>query len=796
MNPTPARGPEWLIGGDEAAAPLDDQIALLAAICDSSESVMFAKDLQGRMRFVNPAALALIGKRREEVIGRTDAEFLADPDIARQVMDNDRRILESGAATEIEEVVPLPDGTPRVWLSRKVPYRDAQGGVVGLLGISTDITERKRTESALRQSEERFRSVVESLSEGLMIFDPAGDLIYQNPASLRIHGFAPDQDGRLDRDQVPATWQAWDETGRLIAFEEWPVSRVFRNERFQGQVLHVRRVETGQEFYASYNGSPVHDADGKLSLGFITIRDISEEVRAQAALRESEELAHASLDAAQLGTWRHDLRSGEILFDARAAEHYGFPAGRATIPEVLGKVHQDDRAILQTAVEDALGAQDSGRYAIEYRMVQPDGRIRWLAVHARLRFEGEGVHRRPVAGFGTSQDITGRKQAERALHEANARLLEADQRKTDFLAVLSHELRNPLSPIRSSVYVLEHAMLSEDRARRALSVIDRQTQHMARLVDDLLDVTRISRGKFVLQRQGLDVTALARETAEDHREAFATSGIELALEIADGPLWVDGDPTRLAQVMGNLLSNAAKFTPRGGRTVLWVSAESQCAVIRVCDTGIGMTPGTLEHAFEPFVQASQNIARTHGGLGLGLALVKGLTEMHGGSVEAASAGEGQGSELTVRLPVARQAVPQVRGEAQRSLSPGALRVLIIEDNVDAAEMLKEALALTDHEVVAVAFSGLEGIEAARKHRPDVVLCDLGLPGLDGFGVARQLRGDDDERLRGVFLVALSGYALSEDVSKAKRAGFDHHMAKPPSVERLLKLLAEVAARRQ
>jgi PAS domain S-box-containing protein len=783
-----------VLTGGAAEGALRERTALLSAIVDSSSDVIYAKDRAGRLRFANPATLALIGKRADEALGKTDAEFLENADAAREVMSNDRRIMETGIGSAFEEVVPLPDGTPRVWLSRKVPYRDRAGVVVGLLGLSTDITDRKQADSALRQSEERFRSVVANMSEGLMMFDPDGNLIYQNPASLRIHGFEPTGDGRMAREQVPVTWEAWDEGGRKIAFDEWPVSRVFRHESFQGQVLRVRRLETGREFHASYNGSPVYDADGKLAVGFITIRDLSDEVQAQAALRESEELARASLDAAQLGIWRHDLRSGAITFDARAAEHYGFPGGRATMEEVLSRVHPEDVARLRDAVAAELGPSGSGHYAIEYRTLGPAGDVRWLSVQARLRYEREGDGRRPVAGFGTSQDITHRKRAEQALTEANARLREADQRKNEFLAVLSHELRNPLAPIRTSVYLLEQSPNDDPRVQRAVAVIDRQTRQLARLIDDLLDVTRIGRGKITLQRRVVDLAVLAREAFDDHHDAFARHGVELALELPEYPVTVNGDPTRLAQVIGNLLSNSVKFTSPGGRTTLSVRQEHAIAVVRVHDDGVGMSPETLAHIFEPFVQASQTIERTRGGLGLGLALVKGLVELHGGTVDASSAGEGRGSELTVRLPLSNGVRPDNDSERALRRAPVAkpLRVLIVEDNIDAADMLRAALELSGHEVVAVAHTGPEGVAAAHAHEPDVVLCDLGLPELDGFGVARALRGAESARVRSAFLVAVSGYALAEDVAKAKAAGFDRHLAKPASLPKLASLLGEVA----
>jgi PAS domain S-box-containing protein len=386
-------------------------------------------------------------------------------------------------------------------------------------------------------------------------------------------------------------------------------------------------------------------------------------------------------------------------------------------------------------------------------------------------------------------DITERKRAEKALQEANDRLVEVDRRKNEFLAVLSHELRNPLAPILNSVYILERAPAGGDQAIRARQVIDRQAQHMARLIEDLLDVTRISRGKIVLQRERLDVNAIARRTAEDHHEVFARNGVHLEIVTGGKPIWVDGDRTRLAQVIGNLLINAAKFTPRGGKTVLAVEESARHGVIRVRDNGAGMSSATLEHIFEPFVQAAQTIERTRGGLGLGLALVKGLVELHDGTVTARSEGEGKGSELVVTLPLQSPSASTLDGGAGAVSQPSARRVLVIEDNPDSADSLREALELGGHEVT-VKYSGSEGLAAARANTPDVIICDIGLPGLDGHEVARAIRADANARLRQTFLIALSGYALPEDLTKSKQAGFDRHIAKPPSIEALEAVLEE------
>jgi len=370
---------------------------------------------------------------------------------------------------------------------------------------------------------------------------------------------------------------------------------------------------------------------------------------------------------------------------------------------------------------------------------------------------------------------------------ANARLVEADRRKNEFLAMLSHELRNPLAPIKNSLYILDRAAPGGEQAHRALGVIDRQVTQLSNLVNDLLDVTRITRNKIQLQRQRLDLNQLIHRAVEDNRSFFERNEVRLSYEIGPTPVLINADATRIAQMVGNLLQNAAKFTPHGGRAHVSVAAEAGEAVVRVVDNGVGMAPDTLAHLFQPFMQADQSLDRSMGGLGLGLALVKGLVELHGGRIQAQSDGLGRGAALVVRLPLDDGAA--LEKPAARANGPRVCRrVLIIEDNLDAAESLREALELGEHEV-EVAYGGLEGIERARSFHPDVVLCDIGLPGMDGYDVARAVR--KDPALQSTLLVALSGYALPEDVERAAQAGFQHHLAKPPSVDALERVLSEM-----
>ena len=370
---------------------------------------------------------------------------------------------------------------------------------------------------------------------------------------------------------------------------------------------------------------------------------------------------------------------------------------------------------------------------------------------------------------------------------ANAQLVEADQRKNEFLAVLSHELRNPLAPIKNSLYILDRAAPGGEQARRALAVIDRQATQLSNLVNDLLDVTRITRNKIRLQKQRLEINDLVRRAVEDNRSSFDRSQVRLSCDFASTPVWINADGTRVAQMVGNLLQNAAKFTLSGGRAHVSVAAEAGDAVICVVDNGIGMSPDTVARLFQPFMQAEQSLDRSKGGLGLGLSLIKGLAELHGGSIAAQSDGLGKGAAFVIRLPLDEGAA--FEEVVLRAVGPRiSRRILIIEDNPDAAESLREALELGEHEV-EVAHNGPDGLEKARALRPDVVLCDIGLPGMDGYDVARAVR--HDPALQSTVLVALSGYALPGDVERAAQAGFQHHLAKPPSVIALERVLAEL-----
>jgi len=390
-----------------------------------------------------------------------------------------------------------------------------------------------------------------------------------------------------------------------------------------------------------------------------------------------------------------------------------------------------------------------------------------------------------------AEDVTARKRAEAAVRDES-------RHKDEFLAALSHELRNPLAAIRSGLYLMEHAPAGSAAAQKACAVVDRQVGHLTRLVDDLLDATRIARGKIELRRQRVELGDLVQKTVEDHRPAFEREGIELTASVARQRLWVDADPTRLVQALDNLLTNAAKFTNRGGRVEVEVRNEGERGAVSVRDNGMGIAPEVQAHLFAPFRQGPQNVERSRGGLGLGLAVVKGLVELHGGTVRVASAGVGKGSTFTIGLPL--EEAPEEASAPQDAAVPSGgdlghagqrrCRVLVIEDNVDAADTLREALEIAGHDVRS-AYDGPTGLARAREFHPEVVICDIGLPGISGYDVARAIQ--NDRALGHTFLVALSGYGLPEDVRRTTEAGFHRHLVKPPDVDQLEALIAEACA---
>ena len=385
-------------------------------------------------------------------------------------------------------------------------------------------------------------------------------------------------------------------------------------------------------------------------------------------------------------------------------------------------------------------------------------------------------------------DITERKQAEEQLREYAAKLADSDRRKNEFMAMLGHELRNPLATIRSGLQIMR--LNDPPNANRVTALMERQLDYLVGIVDDLLDVNRISQGKVELRRARIDLAMIVHTAVETTRSLSERMGHELVLTLPSEPIYVNVDPLRLAQVLGNLLGNACKFTDKGGLITLSVELEDKQAVIRVRDNGIGIAGDQLPRIFDMFMQADVSIERSATGLGIGLALVRSLVEMHGGTVEAHSAGLGWGSEFVVRVPVSAEA-PETQSAGSLVDKPQSAivrRILVVDDNYDAAESLALWLRLTGHEP-HVAHDGLEAVAMAAEVRPDLILLDIGLPQINGYEAARRIR--EQAWGKDVVLIALTGWGQDEDRQRSLESGFDGHMVKPLHPDTLASLLAEL-----
>ncbi len=686
------------------------------------------------------------------------------------------RAMETGAPYEIDLELVRPDGTTRWVEARGEVIRAAGGGIVGLRGTVHDVTERKRAEEALTLAKDRLALALRASKAGTWNWNVSTGALEWSDELFRLFG--------LDAETRAATFETWRQTlhpddrqeaeGRIerALSTRTPLDSEYRIIRPGGQVAWIAALGEGQ-----------YDAQGQpLRMAGICL-DISERKQMEEALRAAMQRLDHLLERSPLAVIEWSSSDYRIVrWSGGAARIFGWTAEETVGKKVteLPWIHPDDWPQVQ-ATAAAMLSGTAARRVQTNRNVRKDGAVIHCEWYNSTLHDPSGA----FAALSLVLDVTERKRVEAALREA-------DQRKNEFIGVLSHELRNPLGPIRSSLFVLERVPPGGEQARRAVDTIDRQVGHLTRLVDDLLDVTRISSGKVRLQRSTLDLRELVRQSALDHRVLLARHAV--ALHLPEEPVRIEADPTRLAQVLGNLITNAAKFTPEGGEisVALSLSASGRQAVLQVEDTGIGIDAATLEGIFEPFVQADRTLDRSRGGLGLGLAFVKGLVELHGGEVAAASAGPGRGACFTVRLPLEESAVPRQPPPREEQAPRGGRKVLIIEDNHDAANSLAEALVLSGHDVI-VAYEGATGLARARELSPDAIVCDIGLPGdLDGYAVARALRAAPGTA--SVYLIALTGYAAPEDQRRALEAGFDLHLPKPPNLAALARFLAQSPSR--
>jgi PAS domain S-box-containing protein len=791
---TPDRGPH----PEEILAAFDSLLA------DAPVGVAFF-DREHRYVRLNRSLAESNGLPVETHLGRPIAELL--PETAHAVDPILERVFVTGEPVlqvEVAGETPAAPGRLRHWLTSFYPVRAPDGAVAWVGAVVVEITGRKQTEEererllkTLEIERARF-AVLFQQAPAFMATLRGPDHVFEltNPMYDQLVG-SRDVRGKPARQALPEVegqgfFELLDQvyaTGVPFVGNE---ARILLQSQEEGPLA---------ERFLNFVYQPLLGVDGRVVGIFSHGVDVTDQVRARQRVEALAELNRTMTDNATSCLFMTDAE-GRCTFMNPAAERvtghtFAEIRGRP-LHNVIHHKHPDGTPypIWDCPLDRALPQNHQIR-AHEDVFIRKDGTF-FPVLCAASPIVENGV---PVGTVLEVRDITEEKRAREAIRENEERLRaalaasqqaeealkEADRRKNEFLAMLGHELRNPLAPIRNAVAVLRLQRDGDPLLHRAEEMIDRQVTHMARLVDDLLDVSRISRGKILLRKERLDLVELVRAVVEDHRAGVEESGLALALDLPDQPLWVDGDPTRLAQALGNLLHNAGKFTDTGGGITVAVQRDPVhgCAEVAVQDTGIGMEPEMVGRLFETFSQADHSLDRSRGGLGLGLALVKGLVDLHGGRVMAASEGLGRGSRFTLCLPLAAAPVPA--GEpAPAGRATGALHVLIIEDHPDAAESMQMLLQLYGHEA-EIALDGPAGLAAARRFRPDVVLCDIGLPGgMDGYAVARAVRADPE--LRALRLIALTGYGQEEDQARSHEAGFDLHLTKPVDPAALEKLL--------
>ena len=532
--------------------------------------------------------------------------------------------------------------------------------------------------------------------------------------------------------------------------------------------------------------APVLEADGTVSGIFCEGFDVTERQQVQEALRASEEQLRLAVEAADVGLWDVDLVVGTLYWPARVKAMFGISAERAvSMDDFYAGLHPEDRDATTVSFAAACDPAQRALYDVEYRTIgSEDGRLRWVAAKGRGVFDPQG---RCIRVIGTAIDISARKAAEAALRASEEKLRESDRRKTEFLAMLGHELRNPLAPIASASALLMRAYDHHDVVLQAGEVICRQVSHMTELVDDLLDVSRVTQGLIAIEKVPVDLKELVHSALEQTRPLMEAHAHTVSLRLPPAAVWVLGDATRLVQTLANLLSNAAKYTPDAGFVTVTLDTINATATARlsVRDTGNGIEGALLPHVFDLFVQAERTPDRSLGGLGVGLALVKALVDLHGGRIEVASSGKGQGSEFTLHLPVVSAPPKPVGRQEQDMKLAKPSRILLTDDNIDAAETLAALLQLDGHEVV-VCHAATAALAQAKESEFDAYLLDIGLPDMTGLELARSLRQLSSQR--NAVYIAVTGYGLKADREAATVAGFDHHLIKPVDFEALRQLL--------
>jgi len=777
----------------------------LAAIVESSDDAIIAKNLNGIIQACNAAAERLFGYQPGELIGRS-VRVLIPPDRQREEDDILARIRQGHRIDHFETVRKTKDGRP-IDISLTVsPVRDASGAIIGVSKTARDITERKHAAAALAAQQEWFRVTLGSIGDGIIASDPDGHVTYMNGVAETLTGWTNDA---AKGTPLVDVFHIVNETTRQPVAN--PAGLVIRSGHVVGLANHTVLISRdGTERPITDSAAPIRDDHGRILGVVLVFRDFTEQRRAEEAIAEQREWLETTLESIGDAVIATDVR-GRVVFMNPVAENLtGWRIDSARdrpCTEVFNIVHETTRRLVENPVTRVLQdgvivglanhtiliAADGSERPIDDSgapIRNRDGRVVGVVLVFRDVSERRRLETEREAAAGERERLLVAERTARAEAERANRL------KDDFVAMVSHELRTPLNAILGWTDMMLRKQNDQATVARGLDIVARNTRLQTQLISDLLDISRIVSGKLRLDLQGVELASVIDAAVETVQHAADQKGvvIDRRLDTSIGPM--AGDPARLQQIVWNLLSNALKFTPKGGRVRIVLRRTGSQAEIIVEDNGAGIRPDFLPYVFDRFQTADASRTRRFGGLGLGLSIVRSLVEFHGGTVKAASAGEGSGATFTIVLPMA--APPELRAEAFAArdaniedISLANIRVLVVEDEPDAAEFVTNLLALHGADVVTAA-SAREALEAVVHARPDILISDIGLPEMDGYQLMEQIRKMNVTDGGGIPAVALTAFARSEDRTRALRAGYQTHLAKPVESTELVATVASFA----
>jgi PAS domain S-box-containing protein len=758
----------------EPATGLMDADALRIFVNSVRDYAILMLDPGGHVMSWSPGAEAITGYAPHEIIGKHITCFYPPEAVAQGLPERELMMASQTGRFEDAGWRLRKDGT-RFWADVVVTaLRDSKQTLIGFAKVTRDLSERRRTEETLRHSEERFRSLIEGVKDyAIFMLDTKGHVSTWNAGARQIKGYEAHEiiGSHFSRFYPPEALKR--------ALPDYELLTATVDGRFEDEGWRLRK--DGSRFWANVVITSLRDASGTLT-GFSKItRDLTQRKAHEERLRLSEERFRLLVD----GVTEYALimldENGIITsWNAGAERIKGYKPA-----EILGKhysrFYTPEDVAANRPWQQLARARTEGRVSDEGWRVRQDRSLYWASTTITALHDAEGN----LHGFAKmTQDLTERRRSET--------LVDSSQRMHEFIAMLAHELRNPVAPIRNAVALMGRKGLHDPALEAMRQTIDRQSSHLARLLDELLDVNRVARGEFAIQKECLDLQDVLARSIESSQPFIDARGHRLHIERPQRPLHVNGDPTRLTQAFVNILNNAAKYTPDGGDITLHVVAHETDIEICISDTGDGIAPEHLERVFDLYVQIDPNKRGTLGGLGVGLALVRRVVELHAGVVYARSGGPHQGSEFVVRLPLATQGLRAVDANVvSHPSAQRALRVMVVDDNRDAADTLAALVQSMEHSC-QTAYDGEAALRLAEAIKPDVVFMDIGLPHVSGYQIAQELRRRT--LAPAPLLVAVTGWGQEADRRQALNAGFDLHFAKPVSENVIRSVLSQASAR--